>query len=59
MMAGAGPEFSVREAGPLEVAMIGALHGECFAAITPRPAYYRRTIGRPGAALVFARQLTG
>ncbi len=55
MMAGAGPEFSVRAAGPLEVAVIGALHAECFAAITRCPAYYRR----PGAARVFARQLTG
>ncbi len=64
-MAGAGPEFSMREAGPLEVAVIGALHAECFAAIARRPAYYRRPgyywrpIGRPAAALVFARQLTG
>ncbi len=49
MMAGAGPTFSVREAGPLEVAVIGALHAECFAVITRRPA----------EALVFARQLTG
>ncbi len=55
MMAGAGPAFSVREAGPLEVAVIGALHTECFAVITRRPAYYRR----PTAALVFARRLTG
>ncbi len=55
MMAGAGPTFSVREAGPLEVAVIGALHAECFAVITRRPAYYWRPIGRPGAALVLAR----
>ena len=55
MMAGAGPTYSVREAGPLEVAVIGALHAECFAVITRRPAYFRR----PGAALVIARQLTG
>ncbi len=54
-MAGAGPEFSMREAGPLEVAMIGALHAERFAVTTRRPAYYRR----PAAALVFVRQLTG
>ena len=40
MMAGAGSEFSVREAGPLEVAMIGTLHAECFAVITRHPAYY-------------------
>ncbi len=61
MMAGAGPEFSVRAAGPLEVAVIGALHAECFAAITRCPAYYRRPTyyRRPGAARVFARQLTG
>ncbi len=54
-MAGAGPEFSAREAGPLEMVVIGALHAECLAVITWRPAHYRR----PGAALVIARQLTG
>ncbi len=58
-MAGAGPEFSLRPAGPLEVAAIGALHAECFAVITRRPAYYRRPGGRPTVALVFARQLMG
>ena len=61
MMAGAGPTFSVREAGPLEVAVIGALHAECLAVITWRPAYFRRPAHyrRPGAALVIARRLTG
>ncbi len=60
-MAGAGPEFSMREAGPLEVAVIGALHAERFAVTTRRPAYDRRPAyyRRPAAALVFARQLTG
>ena len=37
MMAGAGPEFSVRAAGPLEVAVIGAPRAEGFAAIARRP----------------------
>ena len=48
-MAGAGAEFSTREAGPLEMVVIGAPGAERFAATTRRPA----------AALAFARQLTG
>ena len=37
MTAGAGPAFSVRAAGPLEVAVIGTPRAEAFAAIARCP----------------------
>ena len=58
MMAGAGPEFSVRAAGPLEVAVTGAARAAGCAAIARRPIPSGKTGTGPllvAAARVFTK----
>ncbi len=58
MTAGAGPEISVRAAGPLEVAVTGAARAEGSAAIARRPIPSDKTGTGPllvAAARVFTK----